>query len=84
MVNQVDHDLLLVSWSLRDGRHACSHFSAPVLIRIGSGLLVALGTCERQERRRIAALQLETVQEALFDYDAHSRVPTCGVITLGE
>ena len=84
MANQVDHGCLLVSWSLRDGRRACTHFAAPIIIRIGPGLMLALWTCGREERREIAALQAETVREALTGYDPHSRVPTCGVIQLGD
>ena len=84
MANQVDHGCLLVSWTLRDGRRACTHFAAPVMIRIGPGLLLALWTCGREERREIAALQAETVRDALAGYDPHSRIPTCGVIQLGD
>ena len=84
MVDQVDHGCLLVSWSLRDGRRACTHFAAPVMVRIGPGLMLALWTCADGERGEIAALQAEAVREALAGYDPHSRIPTCGVILLGE
>lgn len=84
MVNQVDHGCLLVSWTLRDGRLACTHFAAPVLIRIGAGLLLALWTSSPQVRDEIAAVQAETVRAGLEGYDPHSRVPTGGVILLGD
>lgn len=84
VATQTDHGCMLVSWTLRDGRRACAHWAAPVIIRIESGLLLALWTCDPEDRIAIAALQAETVREALYRYDPHSRVPTCGVIVLGE
>jgi len=82
MVNQVDHGCLLVSWSLRARRRG-THFAAPIIIRVDSGLLLALWTCDAEEREQIADIQVETVSDALAGYDPHSRVPTCGVIVLG-
>jgi hypothetical protein len=84
MADQTDYGCLLISWSLRDGRRACTHFAAPVIVRIAPGLLVALWTCDEQSRRDIAELQAQIVSDALADYDPHSRVPSCGVIVLGE
>ena len=74
----------VVSWTLRDGRLACTQWAAPVMIRIEPGLLLALWTSEPDDRRAIAALQAETVRDALAGYDPHSRVPSCGVIVLGD
>jgi len=84
MVDQVDHGCLLVSWTLREGRRGGAQFAAPVMIRIGAGLLLALWTCEGVLRREIAAQQAEVVGEALACYDPHSRIPSCGVILLGD
>jgi hypothetical protein len=81
---QTDHDCLMVTWTLRDGRRNCTHFAAPVVIRIEANLLLALWTCSEEERDAIANAQAETVREALYAYDPHSRVPTCGVIMLGD
>ena len=75
---------MVVSWTLRDGRLACTQWAAPVIIRIEPGLLLALWTSEPDDRMAIAALQVETVREALYGYDPHSRVPSCGVIVLGD
>ena len=84
MATQVDHGCLMVSWTLRDGRRNCTHFAAPIMMRIGSGLLLALWMCEPGERAELAELQAETVRDALDGYDPHSRAPTCGVIQLGD
>lgn len=83
MVDQVDHGCLLISWPLRSLRGS-THFAAPIVIRVASGLLLALWTCGRMERREIASLQVETVKQALSAYDPYSRMPTCGVIELGD
>jgi len=84
MVDQVDHGCLLVSWTLRDGRRACTQFAAPVMVRLGAGLLLALWTCGAEARGEIAQAQVDPVREALAGYDPHSRIPTCGVIHLGD
>ena len=84
MADQADYGCLLVSWALKGGRKNPSHFAAPVIIRIEPGLLLALWTCDEESRRDIAALQAEIVSDALATYDPHSRVPSCGVICLGE
>jgi hypothetical protein len=81
---QADCGILLVSWTLRDGRRACTQWAAPILIRIEPGLLLALWTCDPEERVAIACLQADTVRDGLDDYDPHSRMPTCGVIVLGD
>ena len=75
---------MMVSWTLRDGRLACTQWAAPVMIRIEPGLLLALWTCDPEDRIAIAALQTDAVREALYGYDPHSRVPSCGVIVLGD
>lgn len=84
MACQTDYGMIMVSWTLRDGRLACTHYAAPILLRIEPGLLLALWTSTREERRAIARLQAHTVREALSGYDPHSRIPSCGVIALGE
>jgi hypothetical protein len=83
MVDQVDYALLLVSWKLPGRRGASAQFAAPVMIRIEAGLLLALWTCEPQERDAIAREQEDVVRACLDGYDPHSRVPTCGVIVVG-
>ncbi len=75
---------MVVSWTLRDGRLACTQWAAPVIIRIEPGLLLALWASGPEDRIAIAALQTDTVRDALYDYDPPSRVPRCGVIVLGE
>jgi hypothetical protein len=82
MADQTDYGVLVVSWQIR-GRRS-SHFAAPVIVRIDPGLLVALWTCDEESRREIAMLQVDAVREALDGYDPHSRIPTCGVVQLGE
>jgi hypothetical protein len=84
MVDRVDYGWLLVSWRLPCGRGAATHFAAPLMIRIEPGLLLALWTCEPHERNEIAREQEDTVRACLDEYDPHSRVPTCGVVVLGE
>jgi hypothetical protein len=81
---QTDYGCMLVSWTLRDGKVASTQWAAPIIIRMQQGLLLALWTCEAEDRIAIAALQAEAVREALYDYNPHSRVPTCGVIVLGD
>lgn len=81
---QADCGYMMVSWTLRDGRRACTHWAAPIIIRIESGLLLALWTCDPEDRIAIACVQADTVREALYGYDPHSRMPTCGVIVLGD
>jgi hypothetical protein len=87
MVDQTDYGCMLVSWLLvsvrRDGRR-CRHFAAPVVIRLQPGLMLALWTCDPAERDEIAHEQVPVVREHLAGYDPHARVPTCGVIVLGE
>lgn len=84
MVDQTDYGCLVVSWALGGRGHRASHFAQPVIIRIAPGLLVALWACDEEGRRDIANLQADPVGEALETYDPHSRVPSCGVIELGE
>lgn len=84
MVDQTDYGCLVVSWSLREGGRHGTHFAAPVIIRIAPGLLLALWTCDEESRGDIAQLQVETVSEALEDYDPYSRIATRGAIELGE
>lgn len=84
MVDQTDYGSLLVSWELQGSRRKGTHFAAPVMIRIGPGLLVALWTCDGEDRHDIAQHQVETVRDALAAYDPHSRIPSCGVIQLGD
>ena len=84
MVDQADYGCLVVSWSLGKGRKSAAHYAAPVIIRIATGLLLALWTCDEDSRRDIANLQADCVREALVSYDPHSRVTRCGVIALGE
>ena len=81
---QADCGILMVSRTLRDGRRACTQWAAPILIRIEAGLLLALWTCDPDERIAIACLQAETVREGLSEYDPHSRRPTGAVIALGD
>lgn len=83
-VTQTDAGYMMVTWTLRDGRRNCTHFASPIVIRIEAGLLLALWTCDEDDRLMIASAQAETVRDALYDYDPHSRIPTCGVVTLGE
>lgn len=83
-VTQTDAGYMMVTWTMRDGRRNCTHFAAPLVIRMEPGLLLALWTCEEEDRIEIACAQAETVRQALYDYDPHSRVPTCGVIVLGD
>ena len=82
MADQTDYGVLLVSWPLRGARSF--HFAAPVIVRIDPGLLVALWSCDDAGRREIAMLQVDAVREALDRYDPYSRIPTCGVVRLGE
>ncbi len=84
MVDQVDYGWLLVSWELPPGRGASAHFAAPVMLRIEPGLLLALWTCEPHERDEIAREQEGAVRVRLDEYDPNSRLPSCGVIVLGE
>ena len=84
MVDQADYGCLVVSWAIGKGRRSGTHFAAPVMIRIDPGLLLALWTCDEESRRDIANLQVDAVREALDSYDPHSRIPSCGVILLGE
>jgi hypothetical protein len=84
MATQTDYGYMVVSWPLRRDRRASTHFAAPVVIRIEPGLLLALWTCDPDERDSIAREQVETVREQLESYDPHARVPTCGVIVIGE
>lgn len=84
MVDQVDYALLLVSWQLRGSRADSAQLAAPVMIRIEAGLLLALWTCDPQERDVIANDLEDVVRTHLDDYDPRSRVPTCGVIVLGS
>lgn len=81
---QTGYGGMIVSWTLRDGRLACTQWAAPVMIRIEPGLLLALWGSDAEDRETIAALQAETVRDALAGYDPHSRVPSCGVIVLGD
>jgi hypothetical protein len=83
-VDQADHGCMVVSWKLREPMRKGTHFAAPVMIRIEPGLLLALWTCDGESRRDIAQLQVETVRNALATYEPRSRVPSCGVILLGE
>jgi len=82
MADQTDYGVLVVSWPLRGARSF--HFAAPVIVRIDPGLLVALWTCDEETRRQIAMLQVDAVRDALERHDPHSRIPTCGVVQLGE
>jgi hypothetical protein len=84
MVDQVDYGLLLVSWQLSGYRCESAQLAAPIMIRIEAGLLLALWTCEPQERDAIAREQEDVVRAHLDGYDPRSRVPTCGVIVLGS
>jgi hypothetical protein len=83
MVDQTDYGCLLVSWTLRGARPGSRHFAAPVIIRIETGLLLALWTCDAASRADIADLVAADVAEALQSYDPRSREPRCGVILLG-
>jgi hypothetical protein len=83
-VTQTDYGCLMVSWLVRDAKRGCTHYAAPVIIRIEAGLLLALWTCGEEDRRMIAQLQEAEVAAALAGYDPHSRIPTCGVIVLGD
>jgi hypothetical protein len=83
IVNQTDDGWLMVTWAI-EGLLA-SHFAAPVMIRIQPGLLLALWTCDDADDRDAIARSLELVVAAhLAGYDPASRIPTCGVIVLGE
>jgi hypothetical protein len=87
MVDQTDYGCMVVSWPLRSGRRggrAAVHFAAPIVIRLEPGLMLALWTCDPAERDQIAREQEPVVREHLAAYDPHARVPTCGVIVLGE
>jgi hypothetical protein len=84
MVTQTDYGYMLVSWSLRGDRRASTHFAAPIVIRIEPGLLLALWTCDPEDRESIAREQAECVREQLAGYDPRARVPTCGVVIIGE
>lgn len=84
MVDQTDYGCLVISWSIRKGGRGGTHFAAPVIIRITPGLLVALWTSDDEGRRSIAQAQAQVVDEALRLYEPTSRVPSCGVITLGD
>lgn len=84
MVDQADYGCLLVSWTLRGPRVGSRHYAAPVIIKIETGLLLALWTCDAESRADIEDLLAADVAEALQSYDPHSRVPRCGVIALGE
>jgi hypothetical protein len=87
MVDQTDYGYMLVSWPLegrQQGGRRGSHFAAPIVIRLEPGLMLALWTCDPAERDAIAREQEPVVRQHLTGYDAHARVPTCGVIVLGE
>ena len=84
MVDQADYGCIVVSWKLRDPMRRGTQFAAPVMIRVEPGLLLALWTCDGESRREIAHLQVEAVSNALAGYEPRSRVPSCGVIVLGE
>jgi hypothetical protein len=87
MVDQTDHGCMLVSWHLHDERRRApegAHFASPVIMRLRPGLLLALWTCDPALREAIAREQEPIVREQMAGYDARSRVPTCGVIVLGD
>ena len=84
LVTQTDYGYMMVSWSLEGRRPGSRHMAAPVIIRIRPGLLLALWTCDPEARDAIAREQEATLREALAGYNPHSRVPTCGVIELGD
>jgi hypothetical protein len=81
-VTQTDYGRLVVSWPIEG--LTCTHFAAPVLMRIEPGLLLALWTCEPDERELITMAFEPIVRTHLAGYDPHSRIPTCGVIVLGN
>jgi len=80
---QTDCGYMMVSWKLHDS-FPSSSWAAPIMIRIRPGLLLALWTCDPEARIDIACAEAESVHEALYDYDPHSRVSTCDVIELGD
>lgn len=87
MVDQADCGCLVVSWLLHGEGHRTqhgSHFAAPVILRLQPGLLLALWTCDPALREEIAREQEPIVREQLAGYEPRSRVPTCGVIVLGD
>jgi hypothetical protein len=82
-VTQSDYGYLMVSWRM-PARRGGSHHAAPIVIHIEPGLMLALWASEGEDRQEIAALQVDTVREALAGYDPDSRIPTCDMIVLGD
>ena len=82
IVCQTDHGRLMVTWAIEG--LTSTHFAAPVLMRIEPGLLLALWTCEPDERELITMEFEPVVRAQLANHDPQSRVPTCGVIVLGN
>ena len=83
MVSQTDYGCMLVSWTLRDGRRACTQFAAPIMIRLRSELMLALWTSDPKDREAIAHAQADVVREALAGYDPHTHKPTSEENELG-
>jgi hypothetical protein len=83
MADQPEAGLLLVTWTIR-GRRRALHYAAPVMLKIDSGLLLALWASDEEERAQIAGAQRDTVEAALANYDPASRVVTMPMIVLGE
>lgn len=84
MVDQTDAGFLVVSWTLKGSGRGGTVFATPIMLRIDTGLLLALWTTSGIERRAIAGLQLSKVREALAGYDARERQSPLGVIVLGD
>lgn len=83
LVTQTDYGLLMVTWKI-ESRAGGTQFAAPILIRVEPGLLLALWTCEAEDRAAIVEDLEAVVADHLAGYDPYSRIPSCGVITLGE
>lgn len=82
IASQTDYGRLMVSWEIEG--LTCTHFAAPVLMRVEPGLLLALWTCKPDERE-IITMEFEPIVRAhLAGYDPVSRVPTCRVVVLGN
>jgi len=84
VVTQTDHDCMMITWLLERDFDSCARFAAPVMIRLLPGLLLALWTCDPDERHAIAMEQEFDVSEQLADYDANTRTPRYGMVVLGE